>query len=70
MELEQRCEHPKLASWTDSLSGDHCHQCMSCGDKIIIPAGTSTENEDGMICFAFGLKWSGRAAQVLAQRTD
>lgn len=63
LQVEATCEHPKLASWTDSMTAERCHQCMSCGEQIIVPLGTSFANEDGMICLAFGERWRGRAYQ-------
>ncbi len=58
---EEACNHPKLASWSDSLSGDHCYQCMGCGKQITIPVLTLVKgmaaDEAGIVGIAFGKKW-------------
>lgn len=68
MEYEIVCDHPKLASWTDSLTGEHCHQCMGCGEQIIVPAGTSTQDEMGMVGLLFGNRWKGKVLALAMER--
>lgn len=68
MEYEIVCEHPKLASWTDSLTGEPCHQCMGCGEQIIVPIGTSTQDEIGMVGLLFGNRWKGKVLALAMER--